>query len=159
MGYAGVDKRIDVLATAIAGRLTIEDLAQLELAYAPPFGAAKDIINLAGFTACNLRDGLLEAAETLPSDPNIQVLDVRPPPLARAHPVPHPSVINIPLGELRRRADEMDRSRPVVTVCALGKTAYFAARVLSQRGFNVKALTGGLRARYDPHSPAKLPTP
>lgn len=158
-GLAGVDKRLDVVATAIAGRLTIDDLAQLELAYAPPFGSAKDIVNLAGFAACNLRDGLLAAAESLPIDPAVQVLDVRPPALARAHPIPHPSVVNIPLGELRRRADELDRSRPVLTVCALGKTAYFAARVLAQRGFEVQALTGGLRGRYDPRSPARLPTP
>lgn len=158
-GFAGVDKRLDVMATAITGRLTIDDLAQLELAYAPPFGAAKDLVNLAGFTARNTRDGLLETIESLPTDPAIQVLDVRPPPLAAAHPVPHATVVNIPLGELRRRHGELDRSRPVVTVCALGKTAYFAARVLMQHDFKVQALTGGLRAKYDPRSPAKLPTP
>lgn len=158
-GLAGVDKRIDVLATAITGGLTIDDLAQLELAYAPPFGSAKDLVNLAGFAAVNIRDGLLETVDTLPTDPAVQVLDVRPPPLAAAHPVPHERVINIPLGELRRRHGELDATRPVVTVCALGKTAYFAARVLMQHGFTVQALTGGLRAKYDPRSPAKLPTP
>lgn len=158
-GFAGVDKRIDVMATAIMGGLGIDDLAQLELAYAPPFGSAKDLINLAGFAAGNIRDGLLTTAETLPADAGVQVVDVRPAPLAAAHPVPHPHVVNIPLPELRRRHGELDRSRPVVTVCALGKTAYFAARVLAQHGFQVQSLTGGLRAKYDPRSPARLPAP
>ncbi|MCO5052863.1 MAG: FAD-dependent oxidoreductase [Verrucomicrobiae bacterium] len=158
-GAAGVDKRLDVLATAITGELTIEDLAQLELAYAPPFGAAKDIINLAGFAAGNTRDGLVAPVEELPDDPNAQILDVRPPVLAKSHPVPHREVINIPLGALRGRLQELDRNRLVVTVCALGKTSYFAARILAQNGFQVQSLTGGIRAHYDPHTPTKPPTP
>ncbi len=158
-GTAGVDKRLDVLATAITGELTIDDLAQLELAYAPPFGAAKDIINLAGFAACNTRDGLVTPVDELPADPSVQVLDVRPPALVQAHPVLREGVINIPFAALRQRLGELDRSRPVVTVCALGKTAYFAARVLAQNGFTVSSLTGGLRAHFDPRTPARLPTP
>ena len=158
-GLGGVDKRLDVIATAIAGRLTIDDLAQLELAYAPPFGAAKDIVNLAGFTACNTRDSLVVPVDSLPDDPAAQILDVRPPPLVQAHPLPRAGVINIPLGQLRGRLGELDRARPVVTVCALGKTAYFAARILAQNGFRVSSLTGGIRAHFDPRSPAKLPTP
>ena len=158
-GLAGVDKRLDILATAIAGGLTIDDLAELELAYAPPFGAAKDIVNLAGFAACNARDGLAAPVDTLPDDPAVQILDVRPPALVQAHPVPHKGVVNIPLGALRGRLGELDRKRPVVTVCALGKTAYFAARILAQNGFGVSYLNGGIRAHWDPRSPAKLPTP
>ncbi|HVU34748.1 MAG TPA: FAD-dependent oxidoreductase [Opitutaceae bacterium] len=159
VGLAGVDKRLDVIATAIAGGLTIDDLAQLELAYAPPFGAAKDIVNLAGFTATNTRDGLVDPVDALPDDPAVQVLDVRPPALVQQHPLPRRDTINIPLAALRSRLGELDRNRPVVTVCALGKTAYFAARVLAQNGFQVSALTGGIRAHFDPRSPAKLPTP
>jgi NADPH-dependent 2,4-dienoyl-CoA reductase/sulfur reductase-like enzyme/rhodanese-related sulfurtransferase len=158
-GLAGVDKRVDVMATAIAGGLTIDDLAQLELAYAPPFGAAKDIVNLAGFTAVNTRDGLAAPVEALPEDPTAQILDVRPPGLVQTHPIPRAGVINIPLGALRSRLGELDRKRPVVTVCALGKTSYFASRILVQNGFQVSCLTGGIRAVYDPRSPAKLPTP
>jgi len=158
-GLGGVDKRIDVLATAITGKLTIDDIAELELAYAPPFGAAKDIVNLAGFAACNTRDRLVTPVDALPDDPAVQVLDVRPPALAQAHPIPHTGVINIPLSQLRSRWKELDRSRPVVTVCALGKTAYFAARILAQNGFAVSSLTGGIRAHFDPRSPAKLPNP
>ncbi len=158
-GLAGVDKRLDVLATAIVGRLTIDDLAELDLAYAPPFGAAKDIVNLAGYVAANTRDGLVTPCDTLPADPAVQILDARPPGLVRKYPIPGDvSSINIPLAELRARSGELDPARPVVTVCALGKTAYFAARILAQRGFQVSALTGGLRARLDPRSPAKLPT-
>jgi rhodanese-related sulfurtransferase len=66
--------------------------------------------------------------------------------------------VNIPLAVLRQRCGELDPTRPVVTVCALGKTSYFAARILAQRGFKVQSLTGGLRAKYDPRSPAKPPT-
>jgi len=158
VGLGGVDKRIDVIATAITGELTIDDLAELELAYAPPFGAAKDIVNLAGFAACNTRDGLVIPVDALPDDPAVQVLDVRPPALVQAHPIPHARIINIPLAQLRSRLGELDRARPVITVCALGKTAYFAARILAQNGFNVSSLTGGIRAHFDPRSPAKLPT-
>jgi NADPH-dependent 2,4-dienoyl-CoA reductase/sulfur reductase-like enzyme/rhodanese-related sulfurtransferase len=158
-GFAGVDKRLDVIATAIAGGLTIDDLAQLELAYAPPFGAAKDIVNLAGFAAGNIRDGLVSPVEALPQNGAVQVLDVRPPALVQAHPLPRAGTINLPLAQLRGRLGELDRTRPVVTVCALGKTAYFAARVLAQNGFQVSSLSGGIRAHFDPCSPAKLPTP
>ncbi len=154
-GLGGVDKRLDVMATALAGELTIDDIAQLELAYAPPFGSAKDVVNLAGFAAINVRDGLMMPIEELPADATVQVLDVRPEPLAEAHPVPAKNVINIPLGALRGSLDELDKARPVVTVCALGKTAYFASRILAQRGFTVSSLAGGLRARIDPRSPAK----
>lgn len=158
-GLAGIDKRLDTLATAIAGHLTIDDLAQLELSYAPPFGSAKDLVNLAGMAACNARDGLVDPIDTLPDDPAVQIVDVRPAPLAQKHPIPRPGVINIPLAALRQRAGELDPERPVVTVCALGKSSYFAARILSQLGFSVRAQTGGLRAILDPRSPAKLPAP
>jgi len=158
-GFLGVDKRIDVLATAITGGLTIDELAQLELAYAPPFGAAKDIVNLAGFTACNARDGLVTPIDAIPDNPGVQVIDTRPPALVQAHPLTQVRAVNIPLTALRQRLGELDRNRPVVTVCALGKTAYFAARILAQNGFQVSTLTGGIRAHFDPRSPAKLPTP
>ncbi|HOY53255.1 MAG TPA: FAD-dependent oxidoreductase [Opitutaceae bacterium] len=158
-GLAGIDKRLDTLATAIAGHLTIDDLAQLELSYAPPFGSAKDLVNLAGMAACNARDGLVDPIDTLPDDPAVQIVDVRPAPLAQKHPIPRPGVINLPLGTLRQRATELDPARPVVTVCALGKSSYFAARILAQRGFSVRAQTGGLRAILDPRSPAKHPAP
>lgn len=158
-GFLGVDKRLDVMATAIMGGLTIDDLAQLELAYAPPFGSAKDIVNLAGFIASNARDGLITPVDAIPDDPAVQVVDTRPAPLVQAHPLTQVRSVNIPLTALRQRLSELDRNRPVVTVCAFGKTAYFAARILAQNGFQVSTLTGGIRAHFDPRTPAKMPTP
>ena len=157
-GFEGIDKRMDVLATAIVAGMTVEDLCHLELAYAPPFGSAKDAINLAGFAACNRRNTLVSHTTELPDDPNVQIVDVRPKPLADAFPAPC-KVINIPFPTLRANLDKLDRSRPVLTLCAFGKMSYFAARVLAQHGFNVTSFSGGLKANVDPRSPAKMPTP
>lgn len=156
-GHAGIDKRLDVLATAIVAGMTVEDLCHLEFAYAPPFGSAKDAINLAGFAACNRRDGLVRHTTRLPDDPRVQIVDVRPKPLADAFPAPF-AVINIPFPTLRANLDRLDRSRPVLTVCAFGKMSYFAARVLMQHGFDVTSYSGGLKANVDPRSPARMPT-
>ncbi len=157
-GFEGIDKRLDVLATAIVAGMTVEDLCHLEFSYAPPFGSAKDAINLAGFAACNRRDGLIRHITSLPDDPQVQVVDVRGKPLAEAFPAPG-KVVNIPFPILRSNLDKLDRSRPVVTLCAFGKMSYFAARVLAQNGFDVQSFSGGLKANVDPRSPAKMPTP
>lgn len=156
-GFEGVDKRLDVIATAMAGGLTIEDLCHLELAYAPPFGSAKDIVNLAGFVALNTQEGLVSFTDELPTGDDVQIVDLRPPALVDEHPVPGCTVLNIPLPILRRHLDDLDRSKPVVTVCALGKTAYFGARILAQNGFDVSVYSGGIRARIDPRTPIKPP--
>jgi NADPH-dependent 2,4-dienoyl-CoA reductase/sulfur reductase-like enzyme/rhodanese-related sulfurtransferase len=155
-GFEGVDKRIDVLATAIAAGMTVEDLCHLELAYAPPFGSAKDLVNLAGFAAVNQRDELVQFVHKLPAAGTAQLIDVRPKPLFNAHPLE--GAINIPFPELRARLGQIDRDQPVVTICALGKMSYFAARLLAQHGFRVQAFAGGIKGRIDPRSPAKLPT-
>ncbi len=143
VGEEGVDKRMDVLATAMTGRLTIDQLSHLELAYAPPFGSAKDPVNLAGFNASNLRDGLYVPYAEGESD--AQWVDVRP--KAAYDKAPTPGTRNIPLAELRARCVELDPAKPVVTLCAMGKTSYFAARILGQRGFQVSSVVGGLRLR------------
>lgn len=155
-GFEGVDKRLDVLATAIAAGMTVEDLCHLELSYAPPFGSAKDLVNLAGFAATNEVDGLVEPVYEWPDPSEVQLVDVRPKPLVEAHPLD--GVINIPLPELRSRLGELDRDRPVMTICAFGKMSYFAARILKQKGFNVTSYSGGIKGSIDPRSPAKLPT-
>jgi len=155
-GSEGIDKRLDVLSTAIVAGMTVEDLCHLELAYAPPFGSAKDAINLAGFAACNRRDGLVTHTTELPDDPAAQVVDVRGKPLAEAFPPPGAS-LNIPFPTLRANLDKLDRNRPVVTLCAFGKMSYFAARVLAQNGFKVSSFSGGMKANVDPRTPAKLP--
>lgn len=139
-GKDGVDKRLDVIATALRGRLTIDDLAHLELSYAPPFGNAKDVINVAGFAAGNIRDGLLVPVPDLKSA-GAQIVDVRPTATASKQPVP--GAVNIPLGELRHRLDELDRSQPVFTICQMGKTSYFAARILANHGFDARSILGG----------------
>lgn len=154
-GCKGVDKRLDVLAACIQNEATIDDLCHLELAYAPPFGSAKDIINLAGFAATNLRDGLVTQADDLPFG-QAQIVDVRPKTVADAFPLP--GSINIPFPTLRSNLDKLDRNQPVITVCAFGKMSYFAARILAQNGFQVQSYSGGIKGNLDPRSPAKLPT-
>ncbi|RJX33716.1 MAG: NADH peroxidase [Oxalobacter sp.] len=153
-GYDGVDKRLDVLATAITAKMTIEDLCHLELSYAPPFGSAKDIVNLAGFAATNQMDNLVTTVTELPTDPNVQIVDVRGKALADAGPVP--GAINIPMPTLRDNLNKLDKNRPVVTLCVLGKNSYFASRVLKQNGFDVKSLDGGLKILINPRNPGKL---
>ncbi len=140
-GHDGVDKRLDILATAIKGKLTIEDLAQLELAYAPPFGAARDPINTAGFSAMNIRNGLYQPAFGLSGSDDTQLLDVRPAEVAKLKPIP--DSINIPYPELRSRLDELEKSKPLTTVCTMGKTSYFASRILKQYGYNAQSHVGG----------------
>jgi NADPH-dependent 2,4-dienoyl-CoA reductase/sulfur reductase-like enzyme len=100
-GADGVDKRLDVMATALRGRLTIDDLVHLELSYAPPFGSAKDVVNLAGFAATNRRDGLLVPIDSLPEVGTAQLVDVRSAAAAAAHPIA--GSVNIPLSTLREK--------------------------------------------------------
>jgi NADPH-dependent 2,4-dienoyl-CoA reductase/sulfur reductase-like enzyme/rhodanese-related sulfurtransferase len=140
VGKDGIDKRLDILATALRGNLTIEDLVHLELAYAPPFGSAKDVVNIAGFAATNMRDGMLLPVDTL-ADAGEQIIDVRPAATAARQPVP--GAKNIPLLELRGRLSEIDRSKPVFTICQMGKTSYFAARILANNGFDARSILGG----------------
>lgn len=143
IGEEGVDKRLDILATAITAKMNIEDLCHLEFSYAPPFGSAKDVVNLAGFAATNMEDGLVDVIHDLPEyDPGVQIVDVRGKPLADASPVP--GAINIPLPALRNSLDKLDPNKPVITVCVIGKGSYFASRILSQNGFKVKSLAGGV---------------
>jgi NADPH-dependent 2,4-dienoyl-CoA reductase/sulfur reductase-like enzyme/peroxiredoxin family protein/TusA-related sulfurtransferase/rhodanese-related sulfurtransferase len=160
-GPEGVDKRLDVLATALRGNLTIDDLSQLELAYAPPFGSAKDAVNIAGFAATNRRDGLVNPILDPAELPNAQLVDVRPEFMASADPIP--GAIAIPVTSLRTRLGEIDKQRPVITFCALGKMSYFASRILQQNGFHVRSLLGGLRlhgAKFKtPTSPVVTPQP
>lgn len=149
-GIHGVDKRLDVLATAIKGKLSVDDLEHMELAYAPPFGSAKDPINTAGFSANNIRSGNYTPAYELPTDPNTQLLDVRPAEMVALKPIPN--AINIPYPQLRNRLSELDQHKPIVTICALGKTSYFAARILQQHGFQVSSHIGGWRIEAKPQA-------
>ena len=109
--------------------------------YAPPFGSAKDVINIAGFAAGNIRDGLLKPVNSLADAAGEQIIDVRPPEAVAEKPVP--GAKNIPLGQLRERLGEIDATRPVFTICRVGKTSYFAARILANNGFDARSILGG----------------
>ncbi|WP_374713430.1 FAD-dependent oxidoreductase [Symbiobacterium terraclitae] len=147
VGEAGVDKRTDVYATAILGGMTVEQLANLDLAYAPPFGSAKDPAVVAGMVAQNIRRGTLRTItpdrllERLEAGEGLQVVDVRNPYEFDMGAVP--GAVNIPVDELRSRIGELDPARETVVYDRTGATAYVAARMLMQRGFSVSSLTGG----------------
>jgi NADPH-dependent 2,4-dienoyl-CoA reductase/sulfur reductase-like enzyme/rhodanese-related sulfurtransferase len=145
VGRGGVDKRIDVLATAIQGGMTVFDLEELELSYAPPYGSAKDPVNVAGFVAGNVLRGdveLITWEEVVRLDPTqYYVLDVRT--LAEYERGHIPGSLHIPLDELRRRLPALPRDRRPVVVCQAGLRAYVACRILAQHGFRPLNLTGG----------------
>jgi len=147
VGRDGVDKRIDVLATALQAGLTVHDLADLELAYAPPFGSAKDPVNLAGMAAQNVLAGDVRLAqwhEVAGIDPATTVLlDVRTP--AERQKGFIPGSIHIPLDELRARLAELPRDREIIVSCQSGQRSYFACRLLTQHGFRARNLTGSYR--------------
>jgi NADPH-dependent 2,4-dienoyl-CoA reductase/sulfur reductase-like enzyme/peroxiredoxin family protein/TusA-related sulfurtransferase/rhodanese-related sulfurtransferase len=151
-GIEGVDKRLDVLATAIKGQLTVDELEHLELAYAPPFGSAKDPLNTAGFSANNIRSGRVKPIFSLAEAEGTQLVDTRPAELAKLKPIP--GAVNIPFPELRKRLGELDASKPVTTICALGKMSYFSARILAQNGFDVQAHAGGWKIEERPKAAA-----
>ena len=147
VGHDGVDKRIDVLSTALKGGMSVNDLAELELAYAPPFGSAKDPVNLAGMAAQNVLMGDVKLAqwnEVATLDPNRAVLlDVRRPDERAKGFIP--GSIHIPLDELRARMSKLPRDREIIVHCQSGQRSYFACRMLSQHGFRVRNLTGSFR--------------
>jgi NADPH-dependent 2,4-dienoyl-CoA reductase/sulfur reductase-like enzyme/peroxiredoxin family protein/rhodanese-related sulfurtransferase/TusA-related sulfurtransferase len=144
VGRDGVDKRIDVLATAMRGNLSVWDLEHLELAYAPPYGSAKDPVNMAGFVACNLLHGDTDLwyTEEFPSLPkDITLLDVR---TKADFDLWHiPGAVNLPLGQLRAQLGALDKSRTYYAYCKVGLRSYLAGRILQQNGFKVKNLAGG----------------
>ncbi|KHK99817.1 CoA-disulfide reductase [Microbacterium mangrovi] len=146
VGGEGVDKRIDVIAVAMAGGISASGLSRLELAYAPQFGSAKDPVNQLGYVADNLRTGTTRAIQwhelDAAQDAGATVLDVRSPAEHAAGGIP--GAVNIPVDELRDRLTEIPDG-PVVVHCAVGQRGHTAARILSQRGFDVVNLDGGYR--------------
>ena len=144
VGNKGVERRIDVISMAIQMKATIFDLEEAELCYAPQYGAAKDPVNLAGMVAANVVRGDVALA---PWDEvhagNVLCLDVREPVEFRGGNVD--GSINIPLGQLRDRLEELPRNREIWVHCGVGQRAYYACRLLSQHGFNVKNLSGGFQ--------------
>jgi NADPH-dependent 2,4-dienoyl-CoA reductase/sulfur reductase-like enzyme/rhodanese-related sulfurtransferase len=147
VGRDGVDKRIDVLATALKASMGVHQLSELELAYAPPFGAAKDPVDLAGMAADNVLAGDLRLAqwhEVASLDPDaILLLDVRGDDERAAGSIPGSA--HIPLPALRDRLEELPSDRELVVYCQSGQRSYYACRILEQHGFRTRNLTGGYR--------------
>lgn len=148
IGKDGVDKRIDVIATAIYGEMTVFDLEELELAYAPPFGSAKDPVNIAGYVASNILRNDVENVNwdqlPEPDSKNEVLLDLR-----TTREIRRSGSINggihIPIDELRDRLNELDKNKTYIPYCALGLRGYLGYRILSQHGFSAKNLSGGIR--------------
>ena len=148
VGYEGVDKRIDVLATAIHAGMKATELKDLDLAYAPPYSSAKDPVNMAGFMVDNLANGLLrqwhlEDADALPRDGSVTLLDTRTPGEYRRGHIE--GFVNIPVDELRERLGELSPGKPVYVICQSGLRSYIACRILAGHGFECYNFSGGFR--------------
>ena len=147
VGYDGVDKRIDVLATAIHAGLKATQLKDLDLAYAPPYSSAKDPVNMAGFMIDNISKGLkqwhLHDADKLPRDGSVTLLDTR---TTREYSSGHiEGFVNIPVDELRERLDEIEPGKPVYVICQSGLRSYIATRILEGYGYEAYNFAGGFR--------------
>ncbi len=148
VGYDGVDKRIDVLATAIHAGLTAIQLKELDLAYAPPYSSAKDPVNMAGFMVENLAKGIVrqfrvEDVKDLPRDGGATLLDVR---TRQEYGMGHAEGFqNIPVDELRDRLDQIEPGKPVYVMCQSGLRSYIACRLLAGHGYEAYNFSGGFR--------------
>ena len=148
VGYEGVDKRIDVLATAIRAGMKATDLKELDLAYAPPYSSAKDPVNMAGFIIENIERGVLkqwhlEDADRLPRDGSVTLLDTR---TVGEYSQGHiEGFRNIPVDELRERLDEVEKGKPVYLICQSGLRSYIASRILEGNGYRAYNFAGGFR--------------
>ena len=148
VGYEGVDKRIDVLATAIHAGMKATELKDLDLAYAPPYSSAKDPVNMAGFMIDNIAGGILkqwhlEDVDALPRDGSVTLLDARTAgEYARGH---IRGFRNIPVDELRERLAEIEKGKPVYVICQSGLRSYIACRILEGQGYESYNFSGGYR--------------
>lgn len=147
VGKSGTDKRIDVIATAIKGGLTVEALPDLELAYAPPYSSAKDPVNYAGYVALNIMEGRVETIQWHEIDDIISnggyLIDVRDPQECGRGMIQ--GAVNIPLNDLRERLNEVPKGQELYVNCQVGLRGYLAARILMEHGYKVKNLDGGYK--------------
>lgn len=144
MGYDGVDKRIDVIATVMRLNGTVTDLTEIDLSYAPPYSSAKDPVNMAGYVAENILSGLVDVItweELKDIKEDYTLLDVRT--VYENNQEKIKGSINIPVDDLRARMDELDKDKVIMAYCRVGIRGYIASRILSQNGFKVKNITGG----------------
>ncbi len=148
IGYTGVDKRIDLIATVLKNNGSIYDLQEIEHAYAPPFSSAKDPVNQAGFTAGNIIEGLVNIIHWdelhQQHSPNVFILDVRTPDEFELGQIE--GAVNIEVDKIRERIDEIPKDKKIIIYCGVGLRGYFAARILMQNGFkDVVNLSGGYK--------------
>ncbi|WP_064091272.1 FAD-dependent oxidoreductase [Rossellomorea aquimaris] len=147
VGYKGVEKRIDVIATAIKGKLKVWDLADLELAYAPPYSSAKDPVNLAGYVASNIIEGDLSIVHHHEIDDIVKkggiLVDVREPEERESGFIP--GSVNIPLGQLRVRLHELPKHQHIYVSCQVGLRGYLATKILINNGYKASNLSGGYK--------------
>jgi NADPH-dependent 2,4-dienoyl-CoA reductase/sulfur reductase-like enzyme/rhodanese-related sulfurtransferase len=141
VGGEGVDKRIDVISIAIQAGMTVFDLEEAELCYAPQFGSAKDPVNMAGFVASGVIRGDHPVVHLADLNEAHYLLDVRTPAEFAAGALP--GAINIPIDELRERLSELPGDRPIAAYCKVGQRGYNATRLLMQHGFPVQNISGG----------------
>ncbi|MEE0968293.1 MAG: rhodanese-like domain-containing protein, partial [Clostridia bacterium] len=148
VGFDGVDKRIDVFATAIKAGMKAYELAELDLAYAPPYSSAKDPVNIAGYIIENIKNGVVkqwyyEDIDKLQRDGSVTLIDTRTPvEYSRGH---LDRFINIPVDDLRDRLGEIDKNKPVYVICQSGLRSYIATRILTENGFDCYNFAGGFR--------------
>lgn len=147
VGREGVERRIDIFAAALRHRLSVRDLAELELCYAPPYGSVRDPVNLAGLAALNTVEGLVTHVHWDGLSGDEILLDVRNG--LEAGKAPVPGALHIPLDELRGRLAEIPKGRTVAVFCVSGHRSYIAGRMLAQRGFNAVNISGGSGAYAD----------
>jgi rhodanese-related sulfurtransferase len=141
VGTDGVDKRIDVFAVAIRAGMTVFDLQELELAYAPPYGSGKDPVNIAGYVAGNILDGTVKVKHFSELEKEDFVLDVRTPAEFKKGSITNAK--NITLNLLRNKLDELPRDETIHIHCGVGIRSYIACRILEQNGFDARNLSGG----------------
>jgi NADPH-dependent 2,4-dienoyl-CoA reductase/sulfur reductase-like enzyme/peroxiredoxin family protein/rhodanese-related sulfurtransferase/TusA-related sulfurtransferase len=155
VGHKGVDKRIDVIGVAMQFGKKVRDLAEVELAYAPPFNSAKDPVNFLGMMASNMLDGKSAViyADEIPA--SAKVIDVSEPAEFEIGAIP--GSVNIPLGQLRLRLGELDKQTQYVSTCRVGLRGYVAERVLRQNGFKVANLSGGYLTWKSYHAALQVP--
>ena len=148
VGYDGVDKRIDVIAAAIRGKIKASALSELELAYAPPYSAAKDPVNMAGFMIENILTGKVKQfsyndLKSVQSDENAFLLDARTPSEYAGGCAE--GFVNIPVDEIRKRTSEIPKNKKIYVMCQSGLRSYIACRILTQNGFDCYNFAGGYR--------------
>lgn len=148
VGYDGVDKRIDVIAAAIRGKIKASALSELELAYAPPYSSAKDPVNMAGFMIENILTGKVKQfsyndLKSVQSDENAFLLDARTPSEYAGGCAE--GFVNIPVDEIRKRISEIPKSKKIYVMCQSGLRSYIACRILTQNGFDCCNFAGGYR--------------